>query len=119
MLHQLECLGPRADFLGDAVQLVIKDIAQPLGEDERKNVSLYFGASFAPRMEHAASQIQDSSDLSLDSGLRTSVRNPELPPFDFVWLIVFFRRAILPFLFQRMRTGYGGPGVGNYSLRNW
>ena len=26
--------------------------------------SLYFGASFAPRMEHAASQIQDSSDLS-------------------------------------------------------
>src|SRR3972149_10456433 len=27
--------------------------------------SLYFGASFAPRIEHAASQIQDSSDLSL------------------------------------------------------
>jgi hypothetical protein len=27
--------------------------------------SLYFGASFAPRIEHAASQIQDSRDLSL------------------------------------------------------
>jgi hypothetical protein len=25
--------------------------------------SLYFGASLAPRMEHAASQIQDSRDL--------------------------------------------------------
>src|SRR6266478_9907143 len=27
--------------------------------------SLYFGASFAPRIEHAASQIHASSDLSL------------------------------------------------------
>ena len=27
--------------------------------------SLYFGASFAPRIEHAASQIQDSRDLLL------------------------------------------------------
>ena len=27
--------------------------------------SLYLGASFAPRIEHAASHIQDSSDLSL------------------------------------------------------
>src|SRR5205809_4961075 len=31
--------------------------------------SLYLGASFAPRMEHAASQIQDSSDLSGGSGI--------------------------------------------------
>ena len=36
-LHQFECLGARADLLGDAVQFIVKDIAQALREDERKN----------------------------------------------------------------------------------
>ena len=40
VLDELERLGPRADFLGDAVQLVIEDIAQALGEDERQDVVL-------------------------------------------------------------------------------
>ncbi len=43
VLHQLERLGPRADFLRDAVQFVIKDIAEALGEDERKDVVLELG----------------------------------------------------------------------------
>src|SRR2546428_11291202 len=35
--------------------------------------SLYLGASFAPRMEQAASQIQDSRDLSEASGMGARV----------------------------------------------
>ena len=35
VLNELECLGTRADLLGNAVQLVIKNIAEALGEDER------------------------------------------------------------------------------------
>src|SRR2546426_12643202 len=35
--------------------------------------SLYLGASFAPRMEQAASQIQDSRDLSGASGMGARV----------------------------------------------
>lgn len=33
VLHQLEGLGARANLLGDAVQLIIEDVAEPLGED--------------------------------------------------------------------------------------
>jgi hypothetical protein len=62
-LGELERLFPRPDLGGDAVQLVIEDIAEALGEDEREDKSLYFGASFAPRMEQAASQIHCSRDL--------------------------------------------------------
>ena len=40
MLDQLERLGARADFLGDAVQLVVEDVAEALGEDEREDVVL-------------------------------------------------------------------------------
>ena len=42
VLDELERLGPRADFLGDAVQLVVEDIAQPLGEDQREDELLVF-----------------------------------------------------------------------------
>jgi hypothetical protein len=41
-LHEGEGLFARADFLGDAVQLVIEDIAETLGEDEREDVVLVF-----------------------------------------------------------------------------
>jgi len=41
-LGELEGLLPRADFPGDAVQLVVEDIAEPLGEDEREDVVLVF-----------------------------------------------------------------------------
>jgi len=40
---ELEGLLARADFLRDAVQLVIEDIAQALGEDEREDVVLELG----------------------------------------------------------------------------
>ena len=43
VLHQLERLGPRADFLRDAVQLVIEDIAEALGKDEREDVVFELG----------------------------------------------------------------------------
>ena len=43
VLHQLERLGARADLFGDAIQLVIEDIAQALGEDEREDVVLELG----------------------------------------------------------------------------
>ena len=33
MLHQLERLGPRADFLRDPVQLIVENAAQPLGKN--------------------------------------------------------------------------------------
>ena len=42
VLHQLERFGPRADLLGDAVQLIIEDVTQALGEDERKDELLVF-----------------------------------------------------------------------------
>src|SRR5439155_8051159 len=43
VLHELECLGARTDFLRDAIQFVIEDIAQAFGEDERENELLVFG----------------------------------------------------------------------------
>jgi hypothetical protein len=45
--------------------------------------SLYFAASFAPRMEQAASQIQDSRDLPFDLCMIISARSPALTPSDF------------------------------------
>ena len=41
-LGELEGLLARADLLGDAVQLVVEDVAQALGEDEREDVVLVF-----------------------------------------------------------------------------
>jgi hypothetical protein len=41
-LGELEGLLARADLLGDAVQLVIEDVAEALGEDEREDVVLVF-----------------------------------------------------------------------------
>lgn len=46
VLHELECLGARTDFLRDAVQLVVEDIAQALSEDERENELLVFRGVF-------------------------------------------------------------------------
>lgn len=43
VLHQLERLGARADLFGDTVQLVIENIAEALGEDEREDVILELG----------------------------------------------------------------------------
>ena len=40
MLDELERLRPRPDFLGDAIQLVVKDIAQPFREDQRQDILL-------------------------------------------------------------------------------
>lgn len=38
LLDEFECLGARADLGGDAVQLVVvEDVAEPLGEDERQD----------------------------------------------------------------------------------
>src|SRR5262249_21977322 len=37
LLDEFERLGPRADLDGDAVQLVVEDVAKPLGEDERED----------------------------------------------------------------------------------
>ena len=42
-MHQLERPGARADFCGDAIQFVIEDIAEALGENERKDVVLELG----------------------------------------------------------------------------
>ncbi len=42
VLHQLERLGPRADLLGDAVDLVVEHVAEALGEDEREDELLVF-----------------------------------------------------------------------------
>jgi hypothetical protein len=43
VLHELECLGARADFLRDAVQFVVEDVAEALGEDEREDELLVLG----------------------------------------------------------------------------
>ena len=65
VLHQLKRFGARSHFLGDAVELIIKYVAEPLDENQRQDEFLVFAASLAPRMEHAASQIHVSSDLLL------------------------------------------------------
>jgi hypothetical protein len=67
MLDQLESLGASADFLCDAVQLVVENVAKSLRKYQWKDEPLYLGASLAPRIEHAPAQIHDSSDLSLFS----------------------------------------------------
>ena len=43
-LGELEGLLARTDLGGDAVQLVVEDVAQPLGEDQRQDVVLVFGS---------------------------------------------------------------------------
>ena len=40
---QVEGLGAGADLLGDAVELVVEDVAEALGEDEREDELLVFG----------------------------------------------------------------------------
>ena len=47
-LDELEGLLARADFRGDAVQLVIEDVAEALGEDERQDEVLVFGCILGP-----------------------------------------------------------------------
>lgn len=37
VLYQFERLGSGADFLGDAVQLIVENIAESLGKDERED----------------------------------------------------------------------------------
>ena len=37
LLDELERLGARADLVGDAVQLIVEDVAEALGEDERED----------------------------------------------------------------------------------
>jgi hypothetical protein len=45
---ELEGLLARADFPGDAVQFVVEDVAQALGEDEREDVVLVLGRILGP-----------------------------------------------------------------------
>ena len=40
VLYQLEGFRPRADFRCDSIQLVLKDVAQAFGEDQREDVVL-------------------------------------------------------------------------------
>jgi hypothetical protein len=47
-LGELEGLLARADFLRDAVQLVIEHIAEALREDEREDVVLLFRSILGP-----------------------------------------------------------------------
>jgi hypothetical protein len=47
-LGELEGLLARADFLGDAVQLIIKDVAEALGENKREDVVLVFRRVLGP-----------------------------------------------------------------------
>ena len=41
-LHQLERLLARTHLGGDAVQLIVEHVAEPLGEDQRQDVVLVF-----------------------------------------------------------------------------
>ena len=47
-LGELEGLLARADLGGDAVQLVVEDVAEALGEDEREDVVLVFRRVLGP-----------------------------------------------------------------------
>ena len=47
-LSELEGLLARADFLGDAVQFVVEDVAEALREDEREDVVLVFRRVLGP-----------------------------------------------------------------------
>jgi hypothetical protein len=46
VLHKYKGFSPAADFLGNAVQFVIENIAKTLCEDERKNKVLIFSGIF-------------------------------------------------------------------------
>src|SRR5439155_5788421 len=56
VFYQFERLSAGADFLSDAVQFVIEFVARALWKMSGRMNCLYFGASFAPRIEQAASQ---------------------------------------------------------------
>jgi hypothetical protein len=47
-LGELEGLLARADFLRNAVQLVVEDVAEALGEDEGEDVVLVFRCVLGP-----------------------------------------------------------------------
>lgn len=47
-MHQRKGLPARADFLGDAVQFVIEDVAEALREDEREDVVFVFRRVLGP-----------------------------------------------------------------------
>ncbi len=47
-LGELKGLLARADFLGDAVQLVVEDVAEALGEDEGEDIVLVFRRVLGP-----------------------------------------------------------------------
>ena len=40
--HQLECFGPRTNLLGDTVDFVVKNVAEPFGKDQWKDEVLVF-----------------------------------------------------------------------------
>ncbi len=76
-LDELEGFGAGVvDLLGDAVELVIEDIAQALGEDERENELLVFGCVLGAA--DAAGGIPDPGferfaiDVHTVDGLQTS-----------------------------------------------
>jgi len=48
MLDELKGLGPRADLLGDTVQLIVKNIAEAFGKDEREDELLIFRRILSP-----------------------------------------------------------------------
>jgi hypothetical protein len=47
-LHELERFLARAHFLGDPVQLIVENIAEALGENERQDVVLLFRGILCP-----------------------------------------------------------------------
>lgn len=47
-LHEGEGFLARADFIGDAVEFVVEDVAEALGEDEREDVVLVFRRVLGP-----------------------------------------------------------------------
>ena len=72
---ELERLGARADFLGDAVQLIVENIAEPLGEDEREDVVLVLGGVL--RAADRAGGVPDPGfERFAVAGLRQGVTSP-------------------------------------------
>ena len=67
VLHQLERLGSRADLLGYAVQLVVENIAQALGEDKRKDKLLVLRRVLCPA--NGAGRVPDPGFEGLAVGL--------------------------------------------------
>ena len=75
VLDELERLGARADLLGDAVQLVVEDVAQALGEDQREDEVLELGRIL--RAADAARRIPDPGfERFAVAGLGQGVTSP-------------------------------------------